>query len=209
MPEPPIQTSLIGIMTAADGKRRPTTLACIESPLKPRPLRTHDGARRELIAPRLVSQSGADCRQARAGAGQSCLRQTRAKARGCTVVPDNSYSSFRLIFSTICIKLAASDNRFAYSKGAWIIKPIVRALLAFVVSLVRSRLQHQLGVYRRSIRRPHVRLSDRLVWSWLSRGWSRWQEALVCVQSATILAWQHKCFGTIGPASAGGNRAGR
>src|SRR5271157_4402696 len=80
---------------------------------------------------------------------------------------------------------------------------IVRALLAFAVSLVQSRLslqleifalQHQLNIYRRSIRRPRVRLADRLVWSWLSRGWSRWREALVFVQPATVLAWQRIRF---------------
>jgi hypothetical protein len=53
-------------------------------------------------------------------------------------------------------------------------KPIVRALLAFAVSLVRRlplqleifALQHPLSVYRRSIRRPHVRLTDRIFSSW-------------------------------------------
>ena len=81
--------------------------------------------------------------------------------------------------------------------------PLVRALLAFVSSLFRSRvslqleilaLQHQLAIYHRSIRRPQVRLTDRLFWSWLSRGWSRWREALVFVQPATVLAWQRKRF---------------
>jgi len=82
-------------------------------------------------------------------------------------------------------------------------KPIVRALIAFGDSLVRSRLslqmeilalRHHLAVYHRSIRRPRVRPSDRIVWSWLSRGWSRWREALVFVQPATVLAWQRKRF---------------
>jgi hypothetical protein len=49
--------------------------------------------------------------------------------------------------------------------------PIVRALLAFVASFFRSRLslqleivalRHQLTIYERSIRRPRVRLTDRL-----------------------------------------------
>ena len=80
---------------------------------------------------------------------------------------------------------------------------IIRALLAFAVSLVRSRvslqleilaLRHQLMLYHRSIRRPHVRPSDRIVWSWLSRGWSRWREALVFVQPAIVLAWQRTRF---------------
>jgi len=81
--------------------------------------------------------------------------------------------------------------------------PIIRALLAFAVSLVRSRaslqveilaLQHQLAVYHRSIRRPRVCPSDRIFWSWLSRGWSRWREVVVFVQPATVIAWQRQRF---------------
>ena len=81
--------------------------------------------------------------------------------------------------------------------------PIVRALLAFAVSLVQSRmslqveiaaLRHQLTVYKRSVRRPRVRPSDRLFWAWLARYWDRWREALVFVQPATVLAWQRKRF---------------
>jgi hypothetical protein len=77
--------------------------------------------------------------------------------------------------------------------------PTGRALLAFVASFCRSRLslqleiaglRHQLAIYERSIRRPRVRLTDRLFWSWLSRGWSRWREVLVFVQPATVIAWQ-------------------
>ena len=37
-------------------------------------------------------------------------------------------------------------------------------------------------------------LPDRLVWSWLSRSWSRWREVLVFVQPATVIAWQRKRF---------------
>jgi len=57
--------------------------------------------------------------------------------------------------------------------------PILRAVLAFAVSLLRTRvslqveilaLRHQLTRYQRSIRRPLVRPIDRIVWSWLSRG---------------------------------------
>jgi hypothetical protein len=107
-----------------------------------------------------------------------------------------------LIFSTICITLPASDNLIS-AKGSRIMTPIVRALLALAVSLVRSRvafhleilaLRHQLGVYQRSIRRLQIRLTERLFWSWLSRGWSRWREVLVFVQPATVLAWQSKRF---------------
>ena len=94
---------------------------------------------------------------------------------------------------------------------------IVRALFAFAVSLVRSRvflqveilaLRHQLGVYHRSIRRPQVRPIDRIVWSWLSRAWARWRDVLIFVQPATVLAWQRERSRDHW-ASVGGDRAGR
>jgi hypothetical protein len=81
--------------------------------------------------------------------------------------------------------------------------PIVRALLAFAAGLVRSRvslqleilaLRHQLGLYQRSSQRPQVHPSDRILWSWLARHWSRWREVLVFVQPATVLAWQRTRF---------------
>ncbi len=55
---------------------------------------------------------------------------------------------------------------------------IIRALIAFAVSLFRSRmslqlenlaLRHQLTVYHRSIPRAYVRPCDRILWSWLAR----------------------------------------
>jgi transposase InsO family protein len=81
--------------------------------------------------------------------------------------------------------------------------PIGRVLLAFVTSFFRPRrslqleneaLRHQLTLYQRSIRRPQVRLTDRLFWSWLSRSWARWRDVLVFVRPATVLAWQRKRF---------------
>jgi hypothetical protein len=80
---------------------------------------------------------------------------------------------------------------------------IARALFAFAVSLLRSRvslqveilaLRHQLGAYHRSIRRPQARPIDRIVWSWLSRAWARWRDVLIFVQPATVLAWQRTRF---------------
>src|SRR5512139_1436201 len=81
--------------------------------------------------------------------------------------------------------------------------PIPQALLAFVESLFRSRramqveilaLRHQLGVYQRTCARPRLKPADRLLWAWLSRVWSRWEEALVFVQPATVIAWRRRKF---------------
>src|SRR5262245_28276642 len=81
--------------------------------------------------------------------------------------------------------------------------PIISALLAFVVSLVRSRLsltlenvalRRQLAVYKHTVQRPRLRPTDRLFWVWLSRLWPGWQEALAFVQPRTVIAWQRQRF---------------
>jgi putative transposase len=81
--------------------------------------------------------------------------------------------------------------------------PMVSALLALVSSLLRSRwalhlqvlaLQHQVAVYKQTIRRPRLSPIDRLFWSWLSWLWSGWQDVLAFVQPRTVIAWQRKRF---------------
>jgi hypothetical protein len=82
-------------------------------------------------------------------------------------------------------------------------RPIVSALVAFVTTLLRPRLslqleivalRHQLAVYKRSNWRPRIRPADRILWSWMSRHWSRWREVLIFVRPATVTAWQRKRF---------------
>jgi putative transposase len=81
--------------------------------------------------------------------------------------------------------------------------PVIAALLAFVASLLRSRislslenvaLRHQLAVYKQTVARPRLRPTDRLCWAWLSRLWPGWQTALAFVQPRTVIAWQRKRF---------------
>lgn len=75
--------------------------------------------------------------------------------------------------------------------------PVLSALLAFVVSLLRSHaalrlenlaLRHQVAVYKHTVPRPRLRPSDRLFWAWLARLWSGWHEALAFVQPRTVIA---------------------
>ena len=82
-------------------------------------------------------------------------------------------------------------------------QPVMSALLAFVVSLFRSRaslclenlaLRHQVAIYKQTIPRPRLHPTDRLFWAWLSRLWSGWQEALTFVQPRTVIAWQRQRF---------------
>src|SRR5262245_11826242 len=81
--------------------------------------------------------------------------------------------------------------------------PVIAAFLACLAALFRSRtslhlehlaLRHQLAVYQRSVPRPRLRPTDRLLWAWLSRLWSGWQDALAFVQPRTVIAWQRTRF---------------
>jgi hypothetical protein len=80
---------------------------------------------------------------------------------------------------------------------------VLSAVIAWISSLYRSRaalqpevlaLRHQLAIYRQSTRHPRIRPSDRILWSWLARTWSGWQDALIIVQPATVIAWQRRRF---------------
>ena len=76
-------------------------------------------------------------------------------------------------------------------------RTLIGALVAFVSTLFRSRLalqlenvalRHQITVYQRTTKRPQISTGDRILWSWLSRGWSEWRNALVIVQPGTVIA---------------------
>jgi putative transposase len=82
-------------------------------------------------------------------------------------------------------------------------EPIICALLLLVSTVIRSRvslqleivaLRHQLAVYQRTTKRPQISSGDRILWSWLSCCWSGWRDALVFVQTGTVIAWQRKRF---------------
>ena len=53
-------------------------------------------------------------------------------------------------------------------------------------------LRHQLGVLRRSVKRPKLTSADRFVWTWLCEVWSDWRSALVIVKPETVIAWHRK-----------------
>src|ERR1700675_4921587 len=55
-------------------------------------------------------------------------------------------------------------------------------------------LRHQLGVLRRSVKRPKLGPTDRLLWAWLCEGWNDWRSSLVIVKPETVMAWHRKSF---------------
>src|SRR6516165_4167687 len=58
------------------------------------------------------------------------------------------------------------------------------------LALENLALRHQLAVYKRTLPRPRLRRTDRLLWVWLARGWAGWGAALVIVAPDTVLRWQ-------------------
>ncbi|HTF32425.1 MAG TPA: hypothetical protein VK714_01855 [Myxococcota bacterium] len=56
--------------------------------------------------------------------------------------------------------------------------------------------RHQLLVLnrQRGARRVGFRASDRVLWSWLSRLWPGWRQALVVVRPETVIRWHRRGF---------------
>jgi transposase InsO family protein len=55
-------------------------------------------------------------------------------------------------------------------------------------------LRHQIGVLQRSVKRPHLKKRDRLLWVLLSRFWKDWASSLVLVKPDTVIRWHRKGF---------------
>ena len=62
------------------------------------------------------------------------------------------------------------------------------------LQLENLALRHQLGVLRRSVKRPKLAFADRLLWAWLYEVWNDWRSSLVIVKSETVIAWHRKGF---------------
>ena len=77
--------------------------------------------------------------------------------------------------------------------GLW---TLLRALRfgSVAIALENLALRHQLEGLRRSVPRPRLSRSDRILWVWLSRRWTDWRSSLVIVQPATVLAWHRQGF---------------
>jgi len=80
---------------------------------------------------------------------------------------------------------------------------ILRAVLSFLRAFFSGRanlaaenvmLRQQLIVAHRSIPRPKLRRTDRIVLCWLSRLWSGWRSALLIVQPDTVVRWHRQGF---------------
>ena len=80
-----------------------------------------------------------------------------------------------------------------------LISMILRVLLSGVQSrsqllLENMALRHQWTVLRRSVARPRLHNSDRLLWMLLERCWSGWRRPLLIVQPRTVIGWHRRGF---------------
>ncbi len=55
-------------------------------------------------------------------------------------------------------------------------------------------LRQQLAVMSQSIKRPKLRLRDRVFWTWLMRIWPHWRSALLIVKPETVVRWHRQGF---------------
>jgi len=55
-------------------------------------------------------------------------------------------------------------------------------------------LRHHLGVLQRSVKRPKLTASDRLLWAWLSSAWRDWRSALIIIKPEAVIGWHRKGF---------------
>jgi hypothetical protein len=62
------------------------------------------------------------------------------------------------------------------------------------LALENVALRQQLAVYKRSVPRPRLSTTDRLLWIGLARIWAGWRRSLVIVTPATVLRWQRRRF---------------
>src|SRR5258708_7875994 len=94
------------------------------------------------------------------------------------------YKVFRLALSALHILAAAASAVFK-SRAA--------------LHLENLALRHQLGVLRRSVKRPKLTSADRLLWTWLCQVLSDWRSALVIASQKRSSAGTAKASGYYGP----------
>ena len=80
-----------------------------------------------------------------------------------------------------------------------IFQSIVVFLRAFILGRAAAAfenlaLRQQVAVFRQSVKRPKLRLRDRVFWVWLSRLWPDWRSALAIVQPETVIKWHRQGF---------------
>lgn len=81
--------------------------------------------------------------------------------------------------------------------------PLITALIASFSGWFQNRaalqleilaLRHQIGVLQRSVKRPKLTSSDRLLWVWLCSVWKDWRSGVHIMKASTVVGWHRKGF---------------
>ena len=82
--------------------------------------------------------------------------------------------------------------------------PVLTAVFAFLGASFRTRSalqleilawRHQIGVLQRSVKRPKLTATDRLLWAWPSTRWNGCEGRLAIVKASTVIGWHRQGFG--------------
>ena len=92
-------------------------------------------------------------------------------------------------------------------------------LLIFVLILLISMrknllienlaLRQQLAIMKQHVKRPKIRIRDRIFWVFLSRIWKDWKSVLIVVKPETVIRWHRKGFKLFWTFKSRKRRAGR
>jgi len=55
-------------------------------------------------------------------------------------------------------------------------------------------LRQQLAIMKQHVKRPKIRIRDRIFWVFLSRIWKDWKSVLIVVKPETVIRWHRKGF---------------
>ena len=60
------------------------------------------------------------------------------------------------------------------------------------VALENLAVRQQLATLTRTVKRPQLRMRDRLFWILLAKGWQEWRTAVIIVQPDTVVRWHRQ-----------------
>ncbi len=55
-------------------------------------------------------------------------------------------------------------------------------------------LRQQLAIMKQHVKRPKIKIRDRIFWVFLSRVWKDWKSVLIVVKPETVIRWHRKGF---------------
>lgn len=81
-------------------------------------------------------------------------------------------------------------------------KTTILAVFVCVLLILRDKnlllenlaLRQQLSIMKQHVKRPRIRIRDRIFWVFLSKIWKDWKNVLIVVKPETVIRWHRKGF---------------